>query len=62
MLFDKAIDFCREKGYKHVFLWTFSTLMAARHLYKTKGFITETHENNEWGTEVLEEEQWDMDL
>jgi N-acetylglutamate synthase-like GNAT family acetyltransferase len=63
MLFDKTIDFCREKGYKHVFLWTFSTLMSARHLYKTKGFsITETHENNEWGTEVLEEERWDMDL
>lgn len=62
MLFDKTIDFCREKGYKHVFLWTFSTLIAARHLYKTKGFnITETHENNEWGTEVLEE-RWDMDL
>jgi GNAT superfamily N-acetyltransferase len=62
MLFDKTIDFCREKGYKHVFLWTFSTLMAARHLYKTKGFsIKETHENKEWGTEVLEE-RWDMDL
>lgn len=62
MLFDMTIDFCRKKGYKHVFLWTFSTLMAARHLYKTKGFrITETHENKEWGTEVLEE-RWDMGL
>lgn len=28
MLFDMAIDFCRNNGYKHVFLWTFSTLVA----------------------------------
>lgn len=63
LLFDSAMDFCREKGYKHVFLWTFSTLFAARHLYETKGFrITETHENNEWGTEKLVEERWDMNL
>lgn len=63
ILFDTTIDFCREKGYKHVFLWTFSTLFSARHLYETKGFrITETHENKDWGTEVLTEERWDMDI
>ena len=57
-----AIEFCKGKGYKHVFLWTFSTLQVARHLYKSKGFmLTETHENNEWGTPIIEE-RWDMEL
>ncbi|MBN2488617.1 MAG: GNAT family N-acetyltransferase [Methanosarcinaceae archaeon] len=61
-LLDMAIDFCKEKGYKHVFLWTFSTLLSARHLYISKGFkMTETQENTEWGTVVLEE-RWDLDL
>jgi GNAT superfamily N-acetyltransferase len=61
-LIDQAIDFCEEKKYRRVFLWTFSTLMAARHLYVTKGFqITETHENRDWGEPVLEE-RWDLNL
>jgi len=61
-LLDMAIDFCKEKKYVHVFLWTFSTLMAARHLYDSKGFrITETHENKDWGEPVLEE-RWDLNL
>ncbi len=33
-----AIDFCKEQNYERVFFWTFSTLMAARHLYAGKGF------------------------
>ncbi len=62
ILLDRALDFCRDKGYKHLFLWTFSTLKAARHLYKSKGFkITETQENKEWGTTILEE-RWEMDI
>jgi GNAT superfamily N-acetyltransferase len=61
-LLDRAIDFCRETKYEHVFLWTFSTLMAARHLYADKGFrITGTRVNNDWGQSVLEE-RWDLDL
>ena len=61
-LLDRAIGFCREKKYDHVFLWTFSTLMAARRLYAGRGFqITETHVNNDWGTSVLEE-RWNLDL
>jgi len=61
-LLDMAIDFCKEKGYKHIHLWTFSTLKAARHLYKSKGFkITQTHKNNEWETPVLEE-LWEIEL
>ncbi len=61
-LVDMVLDFCREKGYQHIFLETISFLQAARHIYKSKGFeITQTHENPEWGKDVLEE-RWDLDL
>ncbi|HSA38173.1 MAG TPA: GNAT family N-acetyltransferase [Methanoregula sp.] len=53
-LMDLVIDFCREKKYQHVVLWTFSTLAAARHLYASRGFqIIDTHVNNEWGNRSL---------
>jgi GNAT superfamily N-acetyltransferase len=58
-LIDQAIDFCKERKYGCVFLWTFSTLIAARHLYGSKGFqITETNKNRDWGETVLEE-RWE---
>ncbi len=61
-LMDTAMAFCREKNYHHVFLWTCDRLDAARYLYAKNGFhITDTHENNEWGAPMLEE-QWDLDL
>jgi N-acetylglutamate synthase-like GNAT family acetyltransferase len=61
-LLERAIDFCKEKKYEHVFLWTFNKLMAARHLYASTGFqITETRVNNDWGKSILEE-RWDLDL
>ncbi|WP_255947314.1 GNAT family N-acetyltransferase [Brucepastera parasyntrophica] len=61
-LLDKALGFCREKGYTHVFLWTVSIQEAARHLYKKAGFkIIETRKNSDWGVPVLEE-RWDIDL
>ncbi len=61
-LMDMAIDFCKEKRYKNVFLWTFSSLDAARHIYTKKGFqIEEVHENNEWGSPVIEE-RWNLEL
>lgn len=57
-----AIDFCKEKGYKHVFLWTVNILEAARHLYKEHGFsLTETNTHDLWGRH-LTEERWDMEL
>jgi GNAT superfamily N-acetyltransferase len=60
LLMDRAIEFCTMKCYGRVFLWTFSTLMAARHLYQSRGFrITETRENTDWGKKILEE-RWDL--
>ncbi|WP_321507529.1 GNAT family N-acetyltransferase [uncultured Methanoregula sp.] len=62
LLMDMAMSFCKERYYERVFLWTFSTLMAARHLYRSRGFrITDTHENTDWGEKILEE-RWDLTL
>jgi len=61
-LIEAALDFCKAKRYQKVFLWTFSKLSAARHLYSKYGFrITDTHENDEWGVPV-QEERWELVL
>ncbi len=61
-MFAYTVDFCREKNYRRIFLWTFSTLYAARALYKEQGFaITEEKENREWGPPLVEE-RWDRVL
>lgn len=55
-LMDTAIDFCRDKGYKHIFLWTVNILEPARHLYKEHGFsLTECIEHELWGHQLTEE-------
>lgn len=62
-LVEMAVDFCRRSSYKHIFLWTFSTLDAARHIYSSTGFrLTQTQTNDTWGSAVLLEERWDLDL
>ena len=49
-MLDLIMNFCMEKGYEHIFLWTISDQKVARHLYNSYGFqITHTQENHEWG-------------
>lgn len=61
-LVDSALEFCRSKGYRFVFLETISILEAARHIYAKNGFVlTHTHENPEWGSGVTEE-RWELAL
>jgi DNA-binding MarR family transcriptional regulator/N-acetylglutamate synthase-like GNAT family acetyltransferase len=61
-LMKTVIDFCLEKDYKHVFLWTVNILAAARHLYGSYGFeLTETKTNDSWGKNLIEE-RWDLQL
>ena len=51
-----AINFCRRKSYKTIYLWTFEGLTAARHLYEKVGFkLVEEHKGTQWGTEVDEQ-------
>ncbi len=55
-LLDAAMDFCRQRGYPKVFLWTFQGLHAARHLYERAGFqLVEEQRGKRWGAEVTEQ-------
>ena len=61
-LINTAIDFCRNKKYPRVYLWTFAGLYAARHLYEQAGFVlVEQHRGAQWGTEV-EEQRFELCL
>ena len=54
-LIDTAIGFCRGRGYRRVYLWTFEGLDAARHLYENIGFqLVGQQKGSQWGTEVTE--------
>ena len=51
-----AMDFCRERQYKQVFLWTFKGLDPARHLYEKNGFkLINEQKGSQWGTPVTEQ-------
>ncbi len=55
-LINKALEFCKNKRYKQVYLWTFDGLNAARHLYEKSGFkLVEEHRGIQWGKEVNEQ-------
>ncbi|MCG6536190.1 MAG: GNAT family N-acetyltransferase, partial [Syntrophales bacterium LBB04] len=55
-LMDMAVTFCRSRGYKTIYLWTFEGLGPARHLYEKAGFqLAEEHRGTQWGTEVNEQ-------
>ena len=55
-LIHRALDFCRSKRYKRLYLWTFEGLDAARHLYEEAGFkLRKQQKGVQWGTEVNEQ-------
>lgn len=55
-LVEWALGFCRDQGYRSVFLWTFSELEAAAHLYRSYGFeLTEGKTHVVWGREITEQ-------
>lgn len=59
-LMRKAMDFCKDKGYKHVILWSMDILKPALHLYEKFGFVlTETKPNYEWASYAITEEKWE---
>ncbi len=58
-LMETAMEFCVQKGYHSVFLWTLSHLLAARSIYERFGFkLTETKTHPIWGR-TLTEERWE---
>ncbi len=55
-LINVAIAFCRDRGYKRIFLNSFEGLHAAKHLYEKSGFkLVEQHRGTQWGPEVNEQ-------
>lgn len=55
-LIKRAIGFCKRKGYKRIYLWTFKGLDAVRHLYEKAGFRRIKQQSGvQWGTEVTEQ-------
>jgi len=51
-----AMEFCRSRGYRTIYLSTFAGLDAARHLYEKHGFVLVAEEpGTQWGPEVLEQ-------
>jgi GNAT superfamily N-acetyltransferase len=55
-LIKEAVDFCRRKGYRRIYLWTFQGLDPARHLYEKHGFrLAEEHGGAQWGVTVKEQ-------
>jgi GNAT superfamily N-acetyltransferase len=55
-----AVDYCKQKKFSRVFLWTMQGLKAAHHLYSSFGFIpVEQVENNTWKRGIVEE-RWEL--
>lgn len=53
LLLEKAIVFCKQAQLNQIYLWTFSGLTAARHLYEKFGFVVdEEYTDNAWGNTV----------
>ncbi len=61
-LMDMALEFCRDKGYKKVFLLTITAQVIARHIYEKHGFRrVSSNDKSEWGDGVVEE-CWELEL
>lgn len=61
-LLTEAIGFCKDCGFKKVYLWTLAHLGAARYLYESSGFRkTEEKTHTLWGR-VLTEERYELQL
>ncbi|EZH65780.1 hypothetical protein DH09_13135 [Bacillaceae bacterium JMAK1] len=61
-LLQTAIRFCIDKGYEQIDLITNAKLLAARKLYRKNGFTVISSWSEEKSGQVLEEEQWRLEL
>ena len=52
-LLDRAMSYCEQSGFNRVYLWTYESLEAARHLYETHGFrLVKEEAHHDWGPEI----------
>jgi GNAT superfamily N-acetyltransferase len=55
-LISRAVEFCKQKKFPKVFLWTFEGLHAARRLYEQQHFqLSEAHDVDQWGRQIKEQ-------
>lgn len=55
-LINSAINFCRNRDYEKIYLWTFEGLDTAKHLYEKSGFkLVENRKGSQWGIKVNEQ-------
>jgi GNAT superfamily N-acetyltransferase len=55
-LMARVDEFARQTGVRHIYLWTFEGLGAARALYERFDYaLTESREGETWGTKVVEQ-------
>lgn len=55
-LIGRALEFCRERAFGSVHLWTFAGLDAARRLYERNGFVlVEEAPGDGWGPAITEQ-------
>lgn len=61
-LTDACIAFARECGYRKLVLWTQSNLLAARAIYRSRGFVRTASERNHAFGQKLVSETWELRL
>ncbi|PYS68939.1 MAG: N-acetyltransferase [Acidobacteria bacterium] len=61
-LLQEAIDFCKERKFKSVFLWTISELTTAAHLYREAGFELTWENTREFWGGMRTEQRYDLIL
>lgn len=55
-LLSRAVQFCKNRQYPEIFLWTFEGLDAARRLYEHHDFrLIQTREADQWGQHIREQ-------
>ncbi|HEY8310023.1 MAG TPA: GNAT family N-acetyltransferase [Gemmatimonadaceae bacterium] len=61
-LISEALEFCRDRQFDSVFLWTVSGLHAAAHLYRSAGFVvTAEKPMHDWGAALIQQ-RYDLTL
>jgi GNAT superfamily N-acetyltransferase len=52
----QAIEFCKQKGFPKIYLWTFKGLEDARRLYEAVDFhLSEESQIAQWGQTIVEQ-------
>ena len=58
----EALDFCRKKGYRKIYLWTIQNLVVATHLYHSFGFKKTGEKLHPLWGKMIHEECYELDL